>query len=541
MEFTKKTIGDMFDETVELYPDKEALRFQGMGKTYRELQQNVNNLAKGLIKLGVQPGDKVAIWMPNYPEWIYANLAIAKIGAVTVPINIRFKTREIAYVLKNSGVTTLIMAEKFLTNNFAEMLNEICPEIRSSTGADIKTEALPALRNVISVEKMPRALHFDFVMESLGSGELDKALKQRQSAVKPDDVVNVFYTSGTTGSPKGAMADHNVLINIENYIKWLKITEHDVFLVPGPFFYTTANYWCMLCPIMAGAKMCVATYFTMEEKFELISREKVTIMVGMAKVWVDMVSYLKEHPHDTSSLRIGWTGGGPITTEDLEAITKRVVPKMVNLYGMTETGGITTMTKLGDPFDVLSSTIGRPLPNFELKIADKETGISLPPGKPGELCVKGPYVIKGYLNMNKEEQSIYFDKEGWYHTQDILVQHENGYYSFVGRIKDMIKVGGENVSLTELDEFLQKHTKVKMASSIGVPDKAKQEVPLAFIEKKEGEDISEREVIEYCKSKIASYKVPKYVRFVKEWPTTSTGKIQKFRLKELVKSEFGVL
>jgi fatty-acyl-CoA synthase len=541
MEFIKKTIGDMLDETVEKYPDREALCFQGRGETYRELQQNVNKLAKGLIRIGIQQGDKVAIWMPNYSEWIYANLAIAKIGGVTVPINIRFKTSEVAYVLKNSKVTTLIMADKFLTNNFAEMAYEICPEIRNAAEGNIKSVALPALRKVISLKEMQGTMPFSYVTESLGGGGSSKELKQRQSHVKADDVVNVFYTSGTTGSPKGAMADHNILMNIANYIDWMQISNQDIIQAPSPLFYTTANYWCMLCPIMSGAKICLATYFTLEEKLKQISEEKVTVTVGMAKTWVDIVDFLKEHPYDTSSLRIAWTGGGPITTDDLEAITKRVVPKIVSLYGMTETGGITTMTRLEDPLDVLSSTIGKPLPNFELKIADKETGAPLAPGKPGELCVRGPYVIKGYLNMSKEEQSIYFDKEGWYHTQDILREHENGYYSFVGRIKDMIKVGGENVSLTELDGFLQKHSKVKMASSIGVPDKAKQEVPLAFIEKKEGENISEREVIEYCKSKIASYKVPKYVRFVKDWPTTSTGKIQKFKLKELVKSEFGLL
>jgi fatty-acyl-CoA synthase len=541
MQFIKKTIGDMLDETVERYPDREAVRFQGRGETYSELQQKVNKFAKGLIRLGIQQGDKVAIWMPNYPEWIYANLAIAKLGAVTVPINIRFKTTEVAYVLRNSNVTTLIMADKFLTNNFAEMAFEICPEIRNATEGNIKSASLPALRKVISLKEMKGTLPFTYVTESLGDARSDKELKQRQSNVKADDVVNVFYTSGTTGSPKGAMADHNILMNIANYIDWMQISNQDIIQAPSPLFYTTANYWCMLCPIMSGAKICLATYFTLEEKLKQISEEKVTVTVGMAKTWVDIVDFLRANPYDTSSLRIAWTGGGPITTEDLEAITNKVVPKIVSLYGMTETGGITTMTRLYDGLEVLSSTIGMALPNFELKIADEKTGTTLAPGKPGELCVKGPYVIKGYLNMSKEEQSIYFDREGWYHTQDILVQHENGYYSFVGRIKDMIKVGGENVSLTELDGFLQKHPKVKMASSIGVPDKSKQEVPLAFIEKKEGENISEREVIDYCKNRIASYKAPKYVRFVADWPTTSTGKIQKFKLKELVKSEFGLL
>jgi fatty-acyl-CoA synthase len=289
---------------------------------------------------------------------------------------------------------------------------------------------------------------------------------------------------------------------------------------------------------MAGAKMCLATYFTLEEKLEQISNEKVTITVGMAKMWVDIVNFLKEHPYDTSSLRIGWTGGGPITTEELESITETVVGKIVNLYGMTETGGITMMTKLDDPLDVLSSTIGTPLPSFELKIVDPNTGVSLPPGKPGELCVKGPYVIKGYLNMAEEEKTIYFDRDGWYHTQDILVKHDNGYYSFVGRIKDMIKVGGENVSLTELDEFLRTHGKVKMASAVGIPDPSKQEVPFAFVEPIEGQNVTEKEIIDYCKGKIASYKIPKHVKFIKDWPTTATGKIQKFKLKEMVQDEF---
>jgi fatty-acyl-CoA synthase len=334
------------------------------------------------------------------------------------------------------------------------------------------------------------------------------------------------------------MADHNILMNIENYIDWMDVTENDIFLVPSPLFYTTANYWCMLCPIMAGAKMSLATYFTLEEKLDLISKDRVTFMVGMAKMWVDMVSYLQAHPQDMSSLRIGWTGGGPITTEELEAVTKNIVGNMVGLYGMTETGGITTMTKVGDPLEVLSSTVGTPLPNFELKVADPKTGEELPTGQAGELCVKGPYVIKGYLNMPEEDQKIYFDQDGWYHTQDLVRLHENGYYSFVGRIKDMIKVGGENVSLNEIDDFLRGHEKVKMACTIGVPDPAKQEVPLVFIEPVEGANLTEGEMADYCKGKIASYKIPKYVRFTSDWPTTATGKIQRFKLVERVRDDF---
>lgn len=530
----QKTIGDMFDETVDKYPDNEALYYQGQRWTYSQLKENVNNLAKGLIKLGVKSGDRVGIWMPNYPEWIYSNLANAKIGAVNVPLNIRFKAREIEYVLKNSGISTLIMADKFLTNYFSDMLYGICPEIKNAEPGGLKSANLPQLKSIICLENKAGMLKYNEILKVGGDSKLDKELQQRQSMVHFDNVVNVFYTSGTTGSPKGAMADHNVLTNVLNYNEWMKITDQDTVQIPSPLFYTTANYWCMLCPIMAGAKMCLSTFFTLEEKLEQIEKERVTVTVGMAKMWVDIVNFLKEHPYDTSSLRIGWSGGGPITIKDLEAVTKLVVGNIVNLYGMTETGGITTMTKLDDPLNVLATTIGTPLPNFELIIIDPNTGERLPAGQPGELCVKGPYVIKGYLNMPKEEEAIYFDKDGWYHTQDIVVEHENGYYSFVGRIKDMIKVGGENVSLTEVDEFLLGNDKVKMASTIGVPDKLKQEVPLAFIEPIQGEKLTEKEIIDYCKGKIASYKIPKYVKFITDWPVTATGKIQKFKLKELV-------
>jgi fatty-acyl-CoA synthase len=534
----KKTIGDMFDRTVRKYPNKEALRWQDQGWTYVELQQSVNSLAKGLMKLGVKAGDKVAIWMPNYPEWIYTNLANAKIGAVTVPINIRFRTREIEYVLRHSGVSTIVMADQFLTNYFCNILYELCPEINRAEPGHLESKDFPALRNVICLKDMPGMLTFKDVMKEGSDQRLDRELNQRQSDVQPDQVVNMFYTSGTTGTPKAAMANHNILMNVANYNEWMKINEQDIVQIPSPLFYTTANYWCMLCPIMAGAKMCLATYFTLEEKLEQISKEKVTVTVGMAKMWIDMVNFLKEHPYDTSSLRIGWTGGAPITIGDLKAITSTIVPNIVNLYGMTETGGITTMTKIDDPLEVLVSTIGTPLPNFELKIVDKSTGETLPVGQPGELCVRGPYVIKEYFNMPKEEKAIYFDKDGWYHTQDILVQHDNGYYSFIGRIKDMIKVGGENVSLTELDEFLLGHNSVKMVATIGVPDISKGEVPLAFIESLEGDALTEREIIDYCKGKIASYKIPKYVRFIKDWPVSGGGKIQRFKLKELVKEEF---
>jgi len=534
----KKTIGDVFDNTVAKYSAKEGLTYQGKGFTYEEIAQKVENLAKALIELGVEPGQRVGIWMPNYPEWVFANLANAKIGAVTVPINIRFKSREVGYILRNSGISALIMADQFLSNNFSEILYEVCPDLKGAKAGDLHLKDFPNLKGVICLKEMPGMLGLeDFIKRGHGL-TLDKELKERQGAIQPGDVVNVFYTSGTTGLPKGAMADHNVLMNIESYIKWMDVNEDDVFLVPSPLFYTTANYWCMLCPIMAGAKMSMATYFTMEEKLDLISKDKVTFMVGMAKMWVDMVSYLKSHPCDTSSLRIGWTGGGPITVEELKEVTKNIVGNIVNLYGMTETGGITTMTEIGDPFEVLSRTIGKPLPNFVLKVIDPATGDELPAGKPGELCVKGPYVIKGYLNMSDQDRAIYFDREGWYHTQDIVTRHEDGYFSFVGRIKDMIKVGGENVSLNEVDDFLRGHEKVKMACTIGVADPAKQEVPLVFIEPIEGTELTEGEIADYCKGKIAAYKIPKYVKFTSDWPTTATGKIQRFKLAERVSDEF---
>lgn len=534
----KATIGDVFDDTVEKYSEKEALRYEGQGFTYGQLARKVENMAKSLMELGVEPGQRVGIWMPNYPEWIYANLANAKIGAVTVPINIRFKSREVDYILRNSETTTLIMAEDFLSNRFTSILYDICPELEGAKPGNLRSKKFPHLKNIICLKEMPGMFGFDDVIARGQGLTLDQELKKRQKDVQPGDVVNVFYTSGTTGLPKGAMADHNILMNIENYIKWMEVTPDDVFLVPSPLFYTTANYWCMLCPIMAGAKMSLATYFTMEEKLGLISSDKVTFTVGMAKMWVDMLDYLRQHPSDTSSLRIGWTGGGPITVEELEAVTKNIVGNMVGLYGMTETGGITTMTKVGDPLDVLARTIGTPLPNFDLQVRNPDTGEVLPDGKPGELCVKSPYVIRGYLNISEKDRGIYFDKDGWYHTQDVVIRHEDGYFSFVGRIKDMIKVGGENVSLNEIDNFLRGHEKVKMACTIGVPDKAKQEVALAFIEPVEGVELTENEVVDFCKGKIASYKIPKYVRFTLDWPTTATGKIQRFRLAERVSGEF---
>ena len=539
MDDFNSTIGDILDKTVEKYSEREALRYKDQSLSYGQLAKKVASLSKALINIGVKPGQRVGIWMPNYPEWIYANLANAKIGAVTVPINIRFKSREVKYILENAGIVALIMADQFLTNNFSEILYDLCPELRIADPENLKLDAFPELKNIICLTKMPGMISFNEFIEQGLELELDQEIKNRQLTIQSDDVVNVFYTSGTTGLPKGAMANHKILANIKNYIQWLEITEKDVFQVPSPLFYTTANYWCMLCPIMAGAKMCLATYFTLEEKLEQISREKVTITVGMAKMWVDMVNYLKDHPYDTSSLRIGWTGGGPITVEELNAVTKDIVGKIIGLYGMTETGGITTMTKMNDPLELLATTIGTPLPNFELKVIDPETGETLTPGSPGELCVKSPYVIKGYLNMPAEKRADYFDKDGWYHTQDLVVQHANGYFSFVGRIKDMIKVGGENVSLNEIDEFLRTHKKINMACSIGVPDKAKQEVALVFIEPVPGETVSEEEVLKFCKGKIASYKIPKYVREItSDWPTTATGKIQRFKLSERISSEF---
>jgi fatty-acyl-CoA synthase len=282
----------------------------------------------------------------------------------------------------------------------------------------------------------------------------------------------------------------------------------------------------------------LCTLFTPEERLEQIEKEKITITIGAPSVWISAIDYIKNQPYDTSSLRVVWTGGGPISLSQVHSIKENICDRVVMVYGMTETSGITTLTKLDDPAEVVATYIGLPLPHFELKIMDMVTGKTLPAGNPGELCVRGLYVIKGYLNMPKEEEAIYFDADGWYHTGDIMIENENGYYSFVGRAKEIIKVGGENVGLNEVDSFLKAHPKVKMAASIGIPDPKKQEVPMVFIETMDGETLTEEEVIAYCKKSMASFKVPRYVRFISEWPLVGIGKVQRFKLWEMVKDEF---
>lgn len=538
MRWVDKTIGGMLDESVGNWPDREAVIYHDTRVTYAELQRKVNELGKGLMKLGIEQGDKVAILMPNYPEWVYSNLAISKIGAITVPINIRFKSREIDYVLRHSGAKCIILADHFLNNQYCDMLYGLYPEIYGEQSGHLALSSLPCLKNIICLNSAEGMLVFDDVLNEGARSDLDRTLTQRQAAVRADDVVNMFYTSGTTGAPKGALATHNVLMNIANYNELMKITPDDVLQVPAPLFYTTANYWGMLSGLMSGAKVCLCTLFTPEERLTQIEKERVTVTIGAPSVWISTMDYLKGHTCNTSSLRVVWTGGGPISRSHVNTIKASICDCVVMVYGMTETAGITTLTKLDDPPDVVANTIGLPLPYFQLKIIDRTTGKVLPEGKAGELCVRGKYVIKGYLNMPGEEETQYFDGEGWYHTGDVMVKNENGYYSYVGRAKEVIKVGGERVGLYEVDSFVKTHPKVKMAATIGIPHASKQEVPMVFVETVDGEALTELEVIDYCKRGMAVFKVPHYVRFISDWPLAGIGKVQRFKLWEMVKDEF---
>jgi len=532
------TIGEMFDRTAKDYGDREALVFQDRRYSYRELKELVDMLARGLIKLGIAKGEKVGICMPNYPQFIITDLALAKIGAVGVFVNTRFKTGEVQFCLEKGDITTLIMADEFLTNYYCNMIYDICPELKSCLPGELKSEKLPLLKRVIclSEKSYPGMYNFDDVLSFGNNSALNADLNARMSQINSKDAVNMFWTSGTTSFPKGVLHNHTVLENIWNYSQILGYSFNDRCLIPSPMFYTTSNFYAFLVAVMHGACMLPLIFFTTDEILTTIEKEKATAIVGMITSYIRILEYPDFDKYDLSSLKRGWTGGGTTPIGVVKAVKEKIgIETFCQVYGMTETHGITSMTLPGDSLEKIAYTVGKPLPGFDLDFIDPDTMEKLEPGTPGELVVKGRRVPLGYYNLTPEEQSRFYTPDGAFRTGDILKQDSDGYLVFLGRSKDMIKAGGENLASSEVEQVLYDHPAIVQAAVFGIPDEKHGEAVVAALQCKPGFTGGEQEIRDWCKKRIATFKVPKHYFFIKEdsdWPYTTTGKIQKYVLKE---------
>ncbi|MGI6706470.1 MAG: AMP-binding protein [Clostridia bacterium] len=531
------TIGDLLDKRAADRPDHEAVVYphRNLRWTYAQFQKLCNQVALGLMALGIQKGDHVAIWATNYPEWLITQFATAKIGAVMVTVNTNYKEFELEYLLRQSDATTLILIDGFKDSNYIEHIYTLCPELKSAEPGNLKSSKFPYLKNIIYIgDKENPGMYNWNELYRLGSKIPVAELEKRRKSLNVHDVINMQYTSGTTGFPKGVMLTHYNITNNGNAIAdSMKLTYRDRLCIPVPFFHCFGCVLGIMACISKGATIVSLDYFHPVRVMEAIEREKCTGIHGVPTIFISMLEHPDFNSFDFSSLRTGIMAGSPCPVKVMERVVNDMGAKEITIaYGQTESSPVITQTRTNDPIDLRVSTVGKALPNVEVKIIDVESGRDADVLQQGEIVTRGYHVMKGYYKMPEATTQV-TDKDGWLHTGDLGVMDESGYLRITGRLRDMIIRGGENIYPREIEEFLYTHQAVKDVQVVGVPDKKYGEEVMAFIILKEEEVCSENEIIEFVKNGLSRYKAPRYVHFLDNYPMTASGKIQKYKLREM--------
>ena len=535
MEFIENTLGGVLDDLSKNNPNGWAVRYTDRNyfRTWKELNDEADLIARGMMSLGVKKGDHVAIWATNTPEWILTLFAAAKIGAVLVTVNTNFKIFELEYLLRQSDTKLLVMIGGFKNNDYVATVNELLPELKTTSG-EIESEHLPFLKRVVFAGKETPEGMLNFEdLKILGGDFPVEIYEENKKTLNTHDVVNMQYTSGTTGFPKGVMLTHyNILNNGKTIGDGMKFTKNDKLCITVPFFHCFGLVLAMMACITHGTTMVPVVRYSPVPVMNAISVEKCTAVHGVPTMFIAMLEHAQFNNFDFSSLRTGIMAGSPCPIE----VMKKVIDKMnmreiVIVFGQTEASPGCTMTTTSDSIDKRVNTVGRAFPGVECKIIDPESGEELPINTPGEFCARGYNIMKGYYKM-PEATAQAIDKDGWLHTGDLCTMDEDGYYKVVGRIKDMIIRGGENIYPKEIEECLYTCDKVSDVQVIGVPSEAYGEEVMACVILKEGEEMTEEEVKEFVGARMAKHKVPRYVRFVDSFPTNAAGKIQKFKMRE---------
>jgi len=535
------TIGGLLDHTADRYPDNDALVYpdRGLRYSYRQLNDVCRQVAKGLLKLGVRKGDNVAIWAHNVPEWVILQFATAKIGAVLVTVNTAYKSAELEYLLNQSDSTTLFMVKSWKDSDYVATLTSVVPELAASRPGELSNPKVPFLKTVVMIgDETPAGMMNFRQIGEMGSDVSDAELAAVEATVDMHDTINMQYTSGTTGFPKGVMLTSYNLVNNGFHIgECMKFTDKDRLCIPVPFFHCFGSVLAVMASVTHGTAMVPVEIFDPLKVLQTIEAEKCTAVHGVPTMFIAELEHPEFSRFDLSTLRTGIMAGSVCPIE----IMKRVVRDMYMtditiVFGQTESSPGITQSRTDDPIELRVATVGRALPGAEVKIIDFETGVTLPPGKQGELCARGYMVMKGYYKMPEETAKV-IDADGWLHTGDLAIMDENGYCKITGRIKQMIIRGGENIYPKEIEEYLYTHPKVSDVQIYGVPDRKYGEQVMASIILKKGVQMTEDEVREFCKGKIANYKIPKYVKFVDSYPMTASGKIQKFKMRDMAIKE----
>lgn len=545
-ELIDHTFPQVLDAMVEAFPDQLAFKYTTLDytRTYEEFRRDVDDFARALVSLGVKPGSKVAIWATNVPAWFITFWATTKIGAVLVTVNTAYKIHEAEYLLRQSDTHTLVMIESALDSDYAGIINELCPEIKDAKpGEPLHCERLPFLRNVITVDfEMPGCLTFEQAFDRAQSVPLE-VVNRMAADVRPDDVCNMQYTSGTTGFPKGVMLTHrNVVNNGKSIGDRMGLSTADRQMIQVPMFHCFGMVLSMTSSMTHGSTMCPMPYFSAKASLSCITQERITCFNGVPTMFIAMFNHEDYRKTDFSHMRTGIMAGSGCPPELMRRAAdpnEMNMTGIVSVYGQTESSPGSTQSTWTDSLELRTETVGYAFPHVECKVIDPETGEEVPDGVNGEFCSRGYNTMKGYYKMPEATMEA-VDEDRWLHSGDLAMRREDGCYVITGRLKDMIIRGGENLYPKEIEEFYLSHPKVSDCQVVGVPDEKYNEEALACIILMEGEDATEDEMREYAASHMARHKVPRYIKFVDSFPMNAAGKILKYKMREEAVEELGL-
>ena len=540
------TVGALLDLVHERRPDDEALVYadRGLRYTYAEFKEVVEGCARALMALGIEKGDHVAVWGQNVPEWVTLQFATGKVGAVLVTINPAYKSHELKYVLEQSDAAALFLTEGVGDADFLQILQGAVPGLSDSDGDELSIRQLPFLKNLVLMGAKPSA---DLPVMSFGEflqrGEAVSAdrLRSRQDSLDAEDVINMQYTSGTTGFPKGVQLTHANIVKNAFYIgECMKLGPEDRVCIPVPFFHC---FGCVLGTLNTAtheATMVPVESFDAEMVLRAVDGERCTALLGVPTMFIAELDHPDFENYDTSSLRTGIMAGSPCPMEVMKKVVDVMGANEITIaYGQTESSPVITQTRTDDPLELRVSSVGRKLPDVEVRILSVETDEDCEPGEQGELLTRGYHVMRGYYKMEEKTGEV-IDDEGWLHTGDLAVMDEDGYVRITGRAKDMIIRGGENVYPREIEEFLYAHPEISDVQVYGVPDEKYGEKVAAAVQLRQDSELTAEDVKDFCRESIARYKVPEYVDFVEDYPMTASGKIQKYKLREAAVERHGL-
>jgi fatty-acyl-CoA synthase len=538
------TFPQVLDRMVEEFPDQYAFRYTTLDytRTYSEFRNDVDSFARTLIAIGVKPGDHVAIWATNVPQWFITFWAATKIGAVLVTVNSAYKVHEAEYLLRQSDTHTLVMIDGCKDSDYVGIMNELCPELATAKpGEPLHTKRLPFLRNIINCEsKQPGCYTWEDAI-ALSERVPIEEVYRRENSIDKHDVCNMQYTSGTTGFPKGVMLTHyNVVNNGKNIGDCMDLSTADRMMIQVPMFHCFGMVLSMTASMTHGVTLSPMPYFSPRLSLDCINKEKITCFHGVPTMFIAMLENENFPKTDFSSMRTGIMAGSPCPIKVMQDVVDKMHMTQISIvYGQTEASPGCTQSRVDDPLEVRVNTVGRELPGVECKIVDPETGKDLPDNVDGEFVARGYNIMKGYYKM-PEATAAAIDEDGWLHTGDLARRDENGHYKITGRIKDMIIRGGENIYPKEIEEFIYTHPQVKDVQVIGIPDKAYGEEIMACVILKEDATITAEELQEYIRTHIAKHKTPRYIDFVNEFPMNAAGKILKYKMREQAVEKLGL-